>query len=180
MACGRVPWRFVSGQGHHRHAAAVDPRQRRSGEGGRSRRRRDRVRRRRYGDQFLRRHVRQMRYRVIGHPRLCDAGAKAIICAPQQFFKCWIARYNRGRPHNRLGTGVLDSPQILATVRNAESGHRLGEGVVVLAPHSSPGGYFSQPSQSELCLTLTTLLALAAESTRYPGARCVKRRSIRA
>lgn len=51
----------------------------------------------------------------------------------RSILKCWIAHYNRGRPHSRLGPGVPDPPRVLATVRNAESRHRLGEGVVVLA-----------------------------------------------
>jgi putative transposase len=47
--------------------------------------------------------------------------------------KSWVEHYNRGRPHSSLGPGVPDPPAILATIRNLESRHRLGEGVVVLA-----------------------------------------------
>jgi len=51
----------------------------------------------------------------------------------RSILKSWVEHYNRGRPHSSLGPGVPDPPAILATIRRLEAGHRLGEGVVVLA-----------------------------------------------
>jgi len=51
----------------------------------------------------------------------------------RSILKSWVEHYNRGRPHSSLGPGVPDPPDILATVRKAETRHRLGEGVAVLA-----------------------------------------------
>src|SRR5438046_485787 len=50
----------------------------------------------------------------------------------RSILKSWVEHYNRGRPHSMLGPGVPDPPATLATVRNLESRHRLGEGIVVL------------------------------------------------
>lgn len=45
--------------------------------------------------------------------------------------KSWVEHYNRGRPHNSLGSGIPDPPDMLITVRKPEARHRLGEGVTV-------------------------------------------------
>lgn len=45
--------------------------------------------------------------------------------------KTWVAHYNGGRPHSRLGPGVPDPPKVLLSVRPSDSRHWLGEGIAV-------------------------------------------------
>jgi hypothetical protein len=73
--------------------------------------------------------------RVIGKIRrecldwlipLSEAHLRSILTS-------WVEHYNRAGPHSSLGPGVPDPPGILAMVQKVKSGHRLGEGVAVLA-----------------------------------------------
>jgi putative transposase len=51
----------------------------------------------------------------------------------RSILKSWADHYNRGRPHSSLGPGVPEPTKVLASVRNSEARHRLGEGVLVLS-----------------------------------------------
>ena len=71
--------------------------------------------------------------RVIGTMRrecldwlipLSEAHLRSIL-------KTWVAHYNGGRPHSRLGRGVPDPPNVRVRVRPSESRHWLGKGVAV-------------------------------------------------
>ena len=55
---------------------------------------------------------------------LSEAHLRAVL-------NIWVAHYNRGRPHSRLGPGVPDPPKLLVSVRTSESRHRMGEGVAI-------------------------------------------------
>jgi putative transposase len=46
--------------------------------------------------------------------------------------KCWVAHYNRGRPHSALGRGVPDPPREPAVVPKAEFRHCVAAGAIVL------------------------------------------------
>jgi putative transposase len=73
--------------------------------------------------------------RVIGTARrecldslipMSEAHLRAIL-------KCWVAHYNKGRPHSAPGPGVPDPPEKHAVVPKLENRHRLAAGTLVLA-----------------------------------------------
>jgi putative transposase len=72
--------------------------------------------------------------RVIGTARrecldwltpMSEAHLRAIL-------KCWVAHYNKGRPHSALGPGVPDPPEKHAVIPKLENRHRLPAGTLVL------------------------------------------------
>ena len=72
--------------------------------------------------------------RVIGTARrecldwlipMSEAHLRAIL-------KCWVAHYNKGRPHSALGPGVPDPPAKHAVIPKLENRDRLAAGTLVL------------------------------------------------
>ena len=49
----------------------------------------------------------------------------------RSILKSWVAHYNHGRPHSRLGPGVPGPPRGAVAVSKSESRHRLAAGALV-------------------------------------------------